>query len=336
MKYLLLLLPLFAHAGEAELACDLERSKTEISASLLQAPQAFGSLGQDASTGTKSIQIGISQSFSGRTRAALLRESTEAKCDAIRATLQLDEYGRWAEAKVTHEGAVAELRIIDEGIEFAKTNIVLLDAQLAAQTITINQHNEARSAYVALEARKAALLRVLSTSVLPIPPVNAVQLIATASAAESSSAALAAKSAANAAWDVVIQGGARQAIGGKATAFATIGFKYSFGYDEAMQAAENVGTQTAALLAVQQGGYAQVLSRQSKELTALIEAESLAIRSGTRQVLALQDIRESIKGIDTALALNTLRSVDLQLFSLVATVVGAEARVSGYKKLLAK
>jgi len=47
MKYLLLLLPLVANAGELQLACNLERSKAEVQASTLAAPSVYGSLGQD-------------------------------------------------------------------------------------------------------------------------------------------------------------------------------------------------------------------------------------------------------------------------------------------------
>lgn len=336
MKYLLLLLPLVANAGELELACNLERSKAEVRASTLAAPRIIGQLGQDATSGEKALIAGVSQSFSGRAQAEKLRESAEAKCDALRSTLQLDEHGRWSQLQVQRDGAKAELQIIEQAIVLAKSNISQLDAQLAAQTITINQHTEGRSALVGLEQREADLLRLLSVIVLTPPQTNISSLLESARISEGQAARLTAQASADRGWDIVVAAGARQPQNGSAQPYATIGFSYSFGEKAAQRAARDIGTQTAELLAAQQGGYAQTVLRQRETLIGLIEAETRSSSTTARQETHLRRVRESILGIETALALNTLRSLDLQLKVLEAEKIGAEARLSGYKALLEK
>jgi hypothetical protein len=329
-----LLIPSFALANEVSLSCNLERSKAEVQASTLSAPSAIGQIGQDATTGAKSLIVGISQSFSGRSQAGLLREAAEAKCDSIRATLQLDEHARWSQLQVAREGFKAELRIIEQAISLAKTNISFLDAQLAEKLITINEHTAARQSLVALESREAELLRSLSTTVLPPPEANVVKLLEASRRAEGMAASLTAKAAAERGWDVVVSAGGRQPQHGSATPYATIGFSYSFGSGDAQRAAQAVGEQTEALASAQQGGYTQTALRQQETLRNLIQAETLAAATSARQEEHLRRVRSSIIGINTALALNTLRSLDLQLKVLEADRVGAETRLDGYRHLL--
>lgn len=333
---LLLLIPFAAQANEAQLACDLERSKAEVQASTLAAPAAYGSVGQDANTGDKNVIVGISQSFSGRSQASLIREAAEARCDAIKATTQLDEHARFAVLQVKRDAAIAELAIVEKAIELAKSNITLLDQQLKAQVITINQHTEARQVLVALESRQANLLRTLS--VVVIPPQNATvqSLLETSRISESQAARLSAKASAETGWDIVVLAGGRQPISGdqKAGAFGTITFKYSFGSSAAQDAATKVGADTAALLAAQQGGYTQTIIRQRQELQLLAEAEILASATVARQLVNLRQVYSSLAGLDTVLALNTKRTLDLQIKSLEADFAGANIRLAGFTSLL--
>jgi hypothetical protein len=338
MKYLslLLLLPALSAAGELELACNLERSKTEVQASTLDAPEAIGSVGQDATTGTKSAILGVRQSFSGKYQADLLRQAAEAKCDALRSTLKLDEHARWSQLQVTREGLKAELAIIEQAIAMAKTNISFLDAQLSEKVITILQHTEARQSLVSLEIRQAALLRGLSDNVLSSPDSNAAGLMEAARTAEAHAAGLTAEAAAQKGWDIVVSAGGRQPESGNATPFASIGFSWSFGAGRAEAAAQDVRRQTEQLLAVQQGGYAQTLIRQKETISSLIQAETMAAATSARQMQHLREVREPMVLIDTALANNTVRSLNLQLKILEADRIGAETRLTGYKALLDK
>jgi hypothetical protein len=333
---LLLLIPFAVHANEAQLACNLERSKAEVQASTLSAPAAYGSAGQDTNAGDKNVIVGISQSFSGRSQASLIREAAQAKCDAIKATTQLDEHARFAVLQVRRDAAIAELSVVERAILLAKSNIALLDEQLRAQVITINQHTEARQVLFALEARQANLLRTLS--VVVVPPQNATvqSLLEVSRISESQAARLSAKASAETGWDVVILAGGRQPLTGdqKANAFGTITFKYSFGTSSAQDAAKRVGTDTAALLAAQQGGYTQTIIRQRQELQSLIETETLASATSSRQLAHLNQVLSSLVGLDTVLALNTRRVLDLQIKSLEADLASANVRLAGFTSLL--
>lgn len=342
---LLLLIPALASASELQLACNLERSKAEVRASTLAAPAAYASVGQDPSTGEKSALAGVSQSFSGIVQAGLVRDAAEAKCDALHSTLQLDEHARWSQLQVQREAARIELAITEKAIALAKTHISHLDAQLTAQVITINQHTEARQTLVSLENRRATLMRTLSTVINTPPNSNITSLLEASRQSEAKAAELAAKAQAETGWDITVVVGGRTPIGSSSSssgnasstqAYGTIGFRYSFGSGAAQQAARDVGRDTRLLLAAQNGGYTQTVLRQRETLLALTQAETLAASTSERQATHLRKVRATLVGIDTALALNTLRALDIQLLVLDADAEGAESRLAGYKALLEK
>jgi hypothetical protein len=338
MKYLILLLfPILAQASELELACNLERSKAEVTASNLAAPAAYGTLGQDPITTSKSAIAGVSQSLSGRSQASKIREAAGAKCDALRASLELDEFGRWSQQQVQRDGAIAELRIVEQAIALAKSNIAQLDEQLAAHTITVNQHTAARGSLVFLEDRQAELLRELSIASKTPPVSNAQNLLSVSRIAEARAASLTAQAQADAGWDISVQAGVRQPLdGGKARTYSNITFRWSFGSSNSRAAAQAVGEYTEALLSVQQGGYTQIVVRQQETLRNLIQAETLAAATAARQEEHLRQVHGTVSGVDSTLALNTIRVIDLQLKTLEASRVGAETRLTGYKALLEK
>lgn len=180
------------------------------------------------------------------------------------------------------------------------------------------------------------MLRRLSVVSAPPPNTNVASLLASSRQYEASAARLAAQAQAETGWDVVVSAGARQPQNGQAAPYATIGFRYSFGAPAAQAAARDVGRNTELLLAEQQGGYTQTVLRQRDTLKALVQAETLASSTANRQITHLKRVRASMVGIDTALALNTLRSLDLQLLVLQAEAAGAEARLAGYTELLEK
>jgi hypothetical protein len=335
VKYLILLLfPILANATETQVACNLERDKAEVQASVLSAPSVVSAIGQDPTTGTKSANVGISQSFAGRSQAGLLRQAAEARCAAITANKQLDERGRWAQLSVQHQAAVIELAGIEQAILMAKANISQLDAQLTAHTITIIEHTAARQELVNLEERQAGLLRTLSISAKVPPTTDVTGLIETARSAEADAALLEAKVIAGRGWDVVVSGGVRQPFGGSATTFATVALRWSFGMSAAEQAASRVAEGTSQLAALADGGYAQTALRERETLHHLIEAETRAIASSARQQEHLRRIHASLVGIDTALAGNTRRGLELQLAVMAADEAGCQARLDGYTALL--
>jgi hypothetical protein len=332
---LLLLFPLAVYADESQMACNLEQSKSEVRAAILAAPSVFGSIG-DASTTEKNITLGISQSLSGRRQASLMRQAASARCDAIRVALQLDTYEQWAQRQVQRDGALEELRLIEQALIMARQNLDVLAPQLAANTITLTEHAQAVTAVAEIEKRQALLMKTLAVVMVTPPETNVATLIQSLQTHEALAASSAARSQAETGWDTVISAGARQSVsgGGSGQLFATIGFKWSFGYSAARDAARAVGTQTAELMNEQQNGHVQIMLRQRDTLRQLIKAEKLEMSSIRWNITQLRQTRVSVQGIDTALAQNTLRSVNLQLSVMEAQLAGTLTRLDGYKNLL--
>jgi len=338
LKYTPMVLALLANvalADEAQTACNLEQSKSEVRAAVLAAPAAFGSVG-DASTTEKNVTLGVTQSLSGRRQASLLRQSAETRCNAIQVMVQLEAYEQWSQLQVQRDGALAELRLIEQALIAARVNLQELTSQLAANTITLNDHAQAVTAVAAIEHRQATLMKTLAVVIVTPPETNVISLIEALHTHETLASELAARSQAETGWDTVISAGARQPMsgGGSGQLFATIGFKWSFGYSAARDAARAVGDQTTALMHEQQNGYTQTMLRQRDTLRQLVKAETLEMNSIRWNMTQLRQTRASVQGIDTALSLNTLRSVNLQLSVMEAQLAGTLTRLDGYKNLL--
>lgn len=280
--------------------------------------------------------MGDSQSLSGRGQASLIRQSADARYNAIRAAVQLEAYEQWSQLQVQRDGALEELRLIEQALVAAQANLQALAPQLAANTITLNDHAQAVTAVTAIEQRQATLMKTLSVTIVTLPETNVMALIQALRTHEALASELAARSQAETGWDIVISAGARQPVsgGGSGQLFATIGFKRSFGYSAARDAARAVGEQTAALMNEQQNGYTQTVIRQRDTLRQLIKAETLEINSIRGNMIQLRQTRDGMSGIDSALALNTLRSVNLQLMVMQAQLAGTLTRLDGYKNLL--
>jgi hypothetical protein len=179
-------------------------------------------------------------------------------------------------------------------------------------------------------------MKTLAVVMVTPPETNVATLIQSLQTHEALAAELAARSQAETGWDTVISAGARQPVSGGSSGqlFATIGFKRSFGYSAARDAARAVGEQTAVLMNEQQNGYTQTMLRQRDTLRQLVKAETLEMNSIRWNMTQLRQTRASVQGIDTALALNTLRSVNLQLSVMEAQLAGTLTRLDGYKNLL--
>jgi hypothetical protein len=324
-----------AQAGEAQLACNLERSAAETKAAILEAPAAFGSVG-DSSTSEKNITIGVMQSLSGRKQASLIRQSADAKCDAISASLQLDEYAQWSLVQVQRSAAKEQLLVIEQAVIMADANINLLAAQLAAQTITLTDHTEAVNALVEIKKKQSELIRVLAIATVTPAQTHVAPLLETLRVRESQSAEMAAQAQSETGWDTIVSVGARQPINGNKSAqpFATIGVKWSFGYSASQEAARDVGVQTAELAKIQQNGYVQTVIRQRETLKQLIGAEELELNNTRQHIKYLKQIESSVVGIDSVLSMNILRSVKLQLLVAQSEKEGILTRLDGYKNLL--
>lgn len=321
-------------ANEAQVACDLERSKAEVQASTLGAASAFGSLG-DAVNSERNVVLGVSKSLSGSTRAGLLREAAEAKCGALVATVSLDEHARYAIANLLRSAATVELAQVEEAIELAKENVRLFTAQVAANVATITALIDARSQLVSLENRKADLLVTLSTPTAPLPRTDIQTLLRVARENEAKYAGLASKSNSESAWDVVVSGGARQSLSdGSSAPFVALAFKYSFGLSSSRAAAEDVARYTSDLMKIQGGGYAKTIERQRVALASLKKAETTRQTALTQLKGELRKVYGTVAGLDTALANNVKRGLVIQMKVLDAETNGSWERLTGYERLL--
>lgn len=335
MKLLLtLLLPVVVQASEVDVACNLERSKAELAAALLTAPQALLTFGQDSATGEKNALVGISQSLIGKSRATTIRRAADAKCEALSATIQLDQQSRFAIAQIGQTAARAELVLLMDTLRMSNEHVSLFQRQLDARSITIAQYTDAVQTRSMLEARLTALERQLAAPVPTAPDVNISTLISRAQLKEAQAASLVAKSSADAGWDVVVAGGMRQSFAGGSTPFVGVTIKYSFGLEASRQAAHNVGKYTGQLLAEQQGGYYQTSKRQYVEVQNLMEVERSQVQTSRSTLSQLQHLRQPLSGLDTVLAQNMIRTLDIQIKLLEGSIVGAESRAHGYQSLL--
>ncbi len=332
---LLLALPLAAGAAEpADLACDLERARAEVTASLLSRPTAFGTFG-GAATSERNVTVGLSQSLSDLVRAGTIREAASARCSALAAEMLLDSQARWALLSVKRDAGTIELAAVDRALVTADANVNLLAGQLDARTITIGEYREAAGARTALELRRADLLRALAAPVPPTPTMDVPALIARAEEQEARSVALAERANAGNGWDVAVSGGVRQRLsGGGADPFVAVTARYSFGLGASRRAEADVRRVAAELAGAREDGRAGVAARELVEVRGLIDADEASVARATRELDELRRIRAPLSGIDTALALNAVRTLDLQIEALGATVVGASARLDGYRAVL--
>jgi hypothetical protein len=333
LLHLLFIIPTIAMASEQQIACNLEKDRSEVQASILSSPQIFGSVGDV--TSEQNAVIGVSQSFSGIRRARLMREAAESRCNALRATVSLDRHGIYAVTGIQQKAASSELIAINNALGLAIKNMELLDAQLAAQAITVIQYNSAKQVILELNSRKADLIRLLGKQVEFTDSVAG--FVDAARIAEANAARLSAEAISESGWDVKVSAGARQSISGNTStkSFATLTFTYSFGYSSSREAARRVGLDTEQAMSEMSTGYARVIHRQRNELEGMIVAEEVLIPSIKYQLGNVESILKVLEGVETKAGINTKRELEIQKIVLNGRLVGSEIRRDGYKSLLA-
>lgn len=103
-----------------------------------------------------------------------------------------------------------------------------------------------------------------------------------------------------------------------------------------MKASEEVGTDTALLLHSQQSGFSQTLSRHKKEIQSLIDAETINIANLNNNAEMIHNISIPLNGIDTVLANNARRTLQIRFEATQADLVGAKVRLTALQALLVK
>jgi hypothetical protein len=349
MKKLLLIVllafPLIVLANaedEAKIACDLAKAQAEVIAAGLKAPSAFVSLG-DPAIEQQSISVGLTQSISDIYEASRIRHAAEAQCESAQSLAKIEQFVVWSRTDIQKRGAAASLKLINDAIDMAAVNVKILNDQLAAKTTTIANLNAAEVQLEALQKTKSSLL---STIAIVIPSTefgDISELIRAYQRSEGKAAELKAKANAHSGWDISVSAGERKPIGAPydnesqgTSPFITTYARYSFGTNASMRAAEEVGRDTELLLQNRQLGYNKILERQRKETQDLADIEATNVQVANKELEALRRISIPLESIESALAQDTRRVLDIQIKTIEADLAGAKIRLESFKELLVK
>ena len=347
MKYLILIASLIATTAygasqqEIDVTCDLEKARAEVTASVLAAPYVYGSVSN--ASNDNGVSLGIGYSFAGKSRAKLLRDAAESRCMAMGATLELDEQQRWLLASINKAGARAELETLVQARARSLEQLGFIRAQLKAQTVTLAEYNAARQAQQGIEARIAQLRLVLAEPTQPTSVKSVRSLLEVAKAQTTRAAELEARSSADAAWDVSIVAGARadiDSIKGGSTPkqapapYIGLTFRWSFGAAGASKAVTTVKDRTEQLFVISKAGYVATADRLLEQVTEALKIEQDREASVAAQLRETETLLISFRTLDTALALNTKRTLELQALMQQGELAGIQKRIIEYRTFI--
>lgn len=335
-----------ATQDEVALSCDLEKAKAELSASVLEMPYAYGSVSNNPTD--KGVTAGIGYSFIGRSKAKLMRDAADARCTALAATMELDEQQRWLLVAIAKVGARAELEGLLEARKRAAEQTIQLQAQLNAKTVTIAEYNTVRQAALGIEARINQLRLTLADPSTVSSTKTIKSLLEVAKTSTVKAAELEAKVSAESAWDVSVVAGGRKEIsswnpssgndgsGKPTTPFVGITFRWSFGAGAADKAVGTVKDRTERLFVAATSGYVQSADRLLLQVTDALKVERDREAQLQTSLREAESVIGTFKPLDTALALNTRRSLELQAAIQQAELSGVRRRITEYQNFMAK
>jgi hypothetical protein len=242
---------------------------------------------------------------------------------------------------VQKRGAAATLSGLDEAIDLAKQNVKILNQQMATNRTDVGAVGAAVNELRSLEDHKSPLLKVLTTVIPAISPSDVAGLLTSYQSDRGRAAQLTALSTANNGWDVAIRVGGQKPISnippgsnGSTTPFVTASIRYSFGAHAAREAATRVGRDTELLIAAEELGYPQVMGRLRDEVRKLLEIEKSYLEGDLLTIDTLERMRAPLAGIESVLATNALRTLDIRLKAAQAELAGARERSLAFTSLL--
>lgn len=342
-------LSISAHAAsqeEIDVACDLEKAKAEITASILESPYAYGSINN--APNDKAATAGIGYSLAGRSKAKAIREAADARCTAVAATLELDEQQRWTMLSISKAGAKAELVVLLEAKKRSDEQLLFIRSQLKAQTVTLAEFSGARQAQNAIDSRISQLKAILSEPSTLSASKTFRELLELAKSSTVRAAELEARAAAESAWDISAVIGGRKELGsgspgssssgdiGRGTPFIGLTFRWSFGYSAANSAVRTVRERTERLFVISRAGYIQTADRLLSQVQDLLKIEREREAFVSSQVRETEQLLASFGSLDTALALNTKRSLELQHNIQQAELAGVKRRIAEYQAFISR
>lgn len=341
---LVLLFPIISHSNEVDVACDLEKSKAEIVALTSENPFISSSIGNDENN-DKTITIGISQSLSGKSKARHIRSAANAKCNAISAVIKLEQAIKWSILEINQAAAEEELKLINEAIILANSNLKFIQEQLETKNTSISQYSSILEVVNVLEKRKLNLEKTLAVVIIKVSDISLTELVEMAKNQEALTQSELAKASADSGWDIIWSVGAKQTFEktkindpskpqNAAIPQIQILFKYSFGAGKASNIAKSVEQKTKNLLESQELGFSKTIDRLRRELVQLVKLESATVESSSKYLKELTILRQSVQNVDSFLGQNSYRDFNLRIKILQADYYSSQQKRLGYVKLL--
>ena len=169
--------------------------------------------------------------------------------------------------------------------------------------------------------------------------VNIKSLLDKARVSEGRAAELTAKQEATSGWDVIVGAGAQKDLNDTNTGvkpFVGLTFKWSFGNYGVKDSIESIKSKTEKVFNVSQGGYVKSADRLAEKIDELILIEKAKQELLNNAIEDTQRILLSFKDINTALATNTKKSLELQNLIYSAELAGVKVRLSRYSDIVEK
>jgi hypothetical protein len=332
MKKLALLLLCFSlnsySAEEVDSLCDLHKAKAELTSSLLSSPYIYGSNNENS---TATVAIGYS--LAGRVKGNLTKEIAAAKCESLAVTTLLDEQQRWTMVSIGKSGAKAELIALLSIRDKAREVLELSEQQLKSQTVTINEYTAAKQILLGIDSRIFLLRTILAEPSQPVDIGNINILLGKARSSEGLVAELTAKVEAENSWDVVLAAGAQKdlAVSGSSTSpFVGLNFRWSFSGMSTKDSIAKIKDKTEIAFSSAQGGYVKTADRLIGKIEELLLADKSREQVLQDNISDTDRILVSFKNVNSALANNTKRALEIQNGVYRAELLGVKARIEKY------
>ncbi len=322
------LIPLLTLADEVGSYCELVATQGKAQSALLNAPDAFASVGDPAAQ-NRSVVAGVRGSLSRWRQGHLVTELAQAQCIAYRSKKRLGQRLAGIEQEAEQRGLVALGPALKSAIALAESNVGRERQMLERRQSTLLDVRAALDLQDRLRERQArAAQRLGYLSARPPVEDGAVQPdVEQAIADQARVTQLTSRLQAETGWDVNLSVGVRRALSdGTQSTFASVALSRNFDLGSARQAALDTNDLASRWLASQEDGPLQQLLR-ARDAIAGAHAAGEIIRTGLQdRRRALRETLEALDGSDTATAARTARSLRAEILATDAELADHAAR----------
>jgi hypothetical protein len=282
------------------------------------------------------ISAGVGYSFSGRSKARLIREIADAECEYTAAVSILQDYQRWVIPTIEKSAARAEVQKLAEAKDLLERTKALATKQLASNVITITEYNNIRQSYVEVVNRILDLKSILSTPTDPIAISKLLSIVDKVKSSEARVISLKAELEDQSSWDVSVSTGLAKEFNGSSAdpskVLPNIGvtFRWSFGGGDTRVARVS----ETAKLAVSSDKHS--IANSQVVLFNLIETDIGNIQeklNGLKQLVEENEsVLQSLKGLETSQAIKTRIDLEIQTVLYKAEVAGLTVKLAEIDK----